>query len=206
MLRFTIILLIFLNSFPVLSQTVYVTETGHRYHQKDCIFLKESQNTIKLTDANELGYLACKRCYPNHKKKSSFKIEKNSVTPYLSFPYVLILIILTGGSITFWYLIWRQKSTNNDTVFLPEENKLLEILKKNEQGLDTFGLNSILEIEHKSQDSQRTTRTKFLKTLIQKLNTQHNIPDVIIRKQSKEDKRIIFYTLNPKLVGKLKSN
>ncbi len=207
MLRFTIILLIFLNSFPVLSQTVYITNTGHGNHQEKSIFLNASKIKITLLDTSKLGYSACSRCHPNDKKESSYNIERNSVTSYLSFPNVLIFLNGLGSSIMFWYFRSRQRSTKeNDIIFLDDEKKVLEILKINQQGLDTFGLNSILEIEHKSQDSQRTTRTKFLKTLIKKLNTQHNVPDGIIRKQSKEDKRIIFYTLNPKLVGKLKSN
>lgn len=207
MLRFILFLLLLSNSFLALSNTVYVTKTGHRYHKKDCGFLSAGSNTIKLSDASELGYLACSRCYPSNKNKSSYNIEKNSVNSFISFPNVLMFLIGIGGSLGFWYLKSKKRlNVKEDIVFLPEETKFLEILRKNEVGLDTYGLNSVLEIEHKSQDTQRTTRTKFLKTLIKKLNIQHNIPDGIMRIQSKEDKRIIFYTLNPTLLSKLKSN
>lgn len=43
---------------------VHVTDTGKKYHTKNCSFLKDSDREISLTDAVALGYEPCKVCHP----------------------------------------------------------------------------------------------------------------------------------------------
>ncbi|WP_251158690.1 hypothetical protein [Caniella muris] len=45
------------------SQTVYITDTGKKYHNRGCRHLKESQHPIALDDAVALGYGPCKHCH-----------------------------------------------------------------------------------------------------------------------------------------------
>lgn len=45
------------------SYTVYVTDTGSKYHRADCSYLKSS-HAISLEDALARGYTACSRCNP----------------------------------------------------------------------------------------------------------------------------------------------
>lgn len=45
------------------SMTVYVTNTGRKYHQDGCQYLRQSKNAIALDDAKALGYTACSRCW-----------------------------------------------------------------------------------------------------------------------------------------------
>jgi hypothetical protein len=57
----------------VLSQTVYTTKTGEKYHKSNCKYLKYSKKEISIKRAKELGYTACKVCKPtsvNTKKKA----------------------------------------------------------------------------------------------------------------------------------------
>lgn len=46
----------------------YITETGNKYHRKDCIFVKDKTNTHRMTkeefDTGE--YEPCKMCLPNN--------------------------------------------------------------------------------------------------------------------------------------------
>ena len=44
------------------SDTVYVTDTGTKYHKPNCSYLK-SKRAVTLSDALALGYDACSRCY-----------------------------------------------------------------------------------------------------------------------------------------------
>ena len=44
----------------------YITDTGNKYHEKDCIFVKEKENVYRLTeeDFNSGKYSSCKTCLP----------------------------------------------------------------------------------------------------------------------------------------------
>lgn len=44
--------------------TVYVTDTGTKYHNLGCQYLSESQNAITLSAAKAQGYGPCSRCNP----------------------------------------------------------------------------------------------------------------------------------------------
>ncbi len=46
------------------EQTVYVTNSGSKYHRNDCRYLKKSKKNIKLSKAKDNGYTACKVCKP----------------------------------------------------------------------------------------------------------------------------------------------
>lgn len=45
------------------SITVYVTNTGSKYHENGCQYLRESKIAISLSNAKAQGYDACSRCY-----------------------------------------------------------------------------------------------------------------------------------------------
>jgi competence protein ComEC len=49
---------------PGASSTVYITDTGEKYHSGGCSYLKESKHAIGLDDALSQGYTACSRCDP----------------------------------------------------------------------------------------------------------------------------------------------
>lgn len=44
--------------------TVYVTNTGERYHLSSCRHLRSSKHPISLADAKRRGYTPCKVCQP----------------------------------------------------------------------------------------------------------------------------------------------
>lgn len=48
----------------VFSQTVYITNTGAKYHKEGCRYLSKSKVAINLSDAISQGYGACKVCKP----------------------------------------------------------------------------------------------------------------------------------------------
>lgn len=48
----------------VFSQTVYVTNTGKKYHADGCQYLRKSQIAIDLQVAINKGYGACSKCSP----------------------------------------------------------------------------------------------------------------------------------------------
>lgn len=45
------------------SQTVYITNTGEKYHRDGCQYLRQSKIAISLYDAKNQGYTACSRCW-----------------------------------------------------------------------------------------------------------------------------------------------
>ena len=44
------------------SETVYVTDTGSKYHSAGCRYLKKSQSPMSLSEAKRQGYTACSVC------------------------------------------------------------------------------------------------------------------------------------------------
>lgn len=46
------------------SRTVYITDTGSKYHSSSCSYLKKSKRAISLNDAKSQGYTPCSRCNP----------------------------------------------------------------------------------------------------------------------------------------------
>lgn len=60
------ILILFLlgSTISVQAQTVYITNTGKKYHKKSCHHLKYSKKTIEYKEALRLGYEGCKICKP----------------------------------------------------------------------------------------------------------------------------------------------
>lgn len=76
MKKLSIILSIFiLTSISLVAQTVYVTNTGAKYHSSGCRYLSRSQIAISLSQALSQGYDACSICNPPTKviKKHSSK-------------------------------------------------------------------------------------------------------------------------------------
>lgn len=43
--------------------TVYITDTGSKYHRAGCRYLSQSSHSISLSSAKQLGYTACSVCY-----------------------------------------------------------------------------------------------------------------------------------------------
>ncbi len=45
------------------SQTVYITDTGKKYHRDGCQYLSKSKHAIDLEKAISSGYTACSKCW-----------------------------------------------------------------------------------------------------------------------------------------------
>ena len=45
------------------DDTVYITNTGRKYHRSGCRYLRESREGISLSKAEARGYTPCKVCY-----------------------------------------------------------------------------------------------------------------------------------------------
>lgn len=69
-------LIIFLLIFAcagLIAQTVYITNTGEKYHSSGCRYLSKSKNSIALSDALNQGFEACKVCKPTQTVKAEPK-------------------------------------------------------------------------------------------------------------------------------------
>lgn len=49
---------------PCDQVTVYVTNSGSKYHRAGCSYLNQSANAMSLCDAKAKGYGPCSRCDP----------------------------------------------------------------------------------------------------------------------------------------------
>ena len=59
----TILALIFsLGLSKLQAQTVYITESGKKYHAKNCTLVKTGKKGIALKEAIKQGYEPCKMC------------------------------------------------------------------------------------------------------------------------------------------------
>lgn len=45
------------------EETVYITNTGEKYHRDGCQYLSKSKHAISLSDAQARGYTPCSRCF-----------------------------------------------------------------------------------------------------------------------------------------------
>jgi hypothetical protein len=64
-------LLFFFLVTNVISQNVYITKTGKKYHNEGCTYLSKSKIPINLADAITKGYQPCKVCKPPTKVESN---------------------------------------------------------------------------------------------------------------------------------------
>ncbi len=80
-------LIVFLLSISKISaQTVFITETGKKYHSKNCSLAKKEGKAISLVEAKKQGYTPCTACGADkivekkEKKQKTEKPEKSSGT------------------------------------------------------------------------------------------------------------------------------
>jgi hypothetical protein len=62
------------------AQTVYVTETGKKYHAKNCDIAKTGKKGIELKEAKKQGYEACKICKVEQTQKVADKPKDKKTT------------------------------------------------------------------------------------------------------------------------------
>jgi len=57
------------------SQTVYVQESGKKFHLKNCSVAGTGKKGVKVSEAKKLGYEACKVCKPLEQKEENKKTQ-----------------------------------------------------------------------------------------------------------------------------------
>jgi hypothetical protein len=78
--KFTLIVFFAMLAHLVSAQTVYVTESGKKYHKKNCTIVKEGKKGIELKEATKQGYTACGTCKPDAKESTPAKKEEPKKT------------------------------------------------------------------------------------------------------------------------------
>ncbi|MBX2969856.1 MAG: hypothetical protein KF803_10840 [Cyclobacteriaceae bacterium] len=58
--------------------TVYITNTGEKYHKQTCKYLSKSSISIELTKAKENGYTACSVCKPGGTTTTTQPVKQNA--------------------------------------------------------------------------------------------------------------------------------
>lgn len=72
------IVALFLMTSKLNAQTVYITETGKKYHSKNCDVAKTGKKGIDLKEAKKQGYEACKVCKTETPAKVADKPKETS--------------------------------------------------------------------------------------------------------------------------------
>lgn len=89
MKRFSVLLFFFLFifSFQAFSQTVYIIDTGTKYHTENCRQLNQSKHKIELQKALDKGFTACQVCksggtsvQSSTQNKTNIKSDSNTKT------------------------------------------------------------------------------------------------------------------------------
>lgn len=75
-----LILLLFFVVTSSKAQTVYITESGKKYHAKNCDVAKTGKKGIELSEAKKQGYEACKVCKVSHETKEADKPKDKKTT------------------------------------------------------------------------------------------------------------------------------
>lgn len=65
-----IVFVLFLFGAQLKAQTVYVTETGKKYHAKNCDIVKTGKKGIELSEAKKKGLEPCKSCKVESESKT----------------------------------------------------------------------------------------------------------------------------------------
>ena len=65
-----IVFVLFLFGAQLKAQTVYVTETGKKYHAKNCDIVKTGKKGIELSEAKNKGLEPCKSCKVESESKT----------------------------------------------------------------------------------------------------------------------------------------
>jgi hypothetical protein len=71
--------------------------------------------------------------------------------------------------------------------------------------LNVNEINHILNINQRSQETQRKMRVKSIKEVNNKIATHYKIEEGIVRKDAEDDKRLKLYALQPELYQLLKA-
>lgn len=67
------VIALFLIGSKLTAQTVYVTETGKKYHAKNCDIVKTGKKGITLEEAKKKGLEPCKVCKVEAESKTADK-------------------------------------------------------------------------------------------------------------------------------------
>lgn len=59
---YAVIFFLFLCVSKTKAQTVYITESGKKYHAKNCTIAKTGKKGIELSEAKKQGFEPCKVC------------------------------------------------------------------------------------------------------------------------------------------------
>lgn len=68
------VLFFLLSAVKLKAQTVYITDTGKKYHAKNCSLAKTGKKGVELAEAKKMGYEACKNC----KAESEGEVKKKA--------------------------------------------------------------------------------------------------------------------------------
>jgi hypothetical protein len=204
-----ILYILFFISLPFhgFSETVYVTRTGHRYHKDDCYFLKNSKISKELSAAENAGYKACSICFGASGASTSTRTESSK---YLRYGAPIGGSVLLVGGLAYAYYRRRKwnfcrKTNFSETLTIYELSFLTTVLNDNEP-IDTNRLNSLLNLDDKTLDSQRKSRAKFLKVLNEKIADQFGVEDGVQRVASNEDRRIVYYSLDTDIIEEVRAS
>lgn len=75
-----LIILLFFAATSFKAQTVYVTESGKKYHAKNCDVAKTGKKGLELSEAKKQGYEPCKVCKVAQELKEADKPKNIKTT------------------------------------------------------------------------------------------------------------------------------
>jgi hypothetical protein len=204
-----ILYILFFISLPLhgFSETVFVTRTGHRYHKDDCYFLKSSKISKELSTAENAGYKACSICFGASEASIGYTNESSN---YLRYGAPIGGSLLVLGIIGYVYYRRRKwnfcRRTNFSETLTEYELSFLNIVLNDKEPIDTNRLNTLLNLDDKTLDSQRKNRAKFLKVLNEKISDQFGLEDGVQRVASNDDRRIVFYSLDADIIEEVRAS
>jgi hypothetical protein len=123
--------------------------------------------------------------------------EKDYSTYY--YGAIACLLLGLGG-----WLLLRNRSTKEIRLDAAEIKLLKRLLAEQNRPVSTQELNSLLDCDTKSQESQRRIRFMMIKQINEKIELHLGIHDCIERIPSEEDKRLTNYRLKQGTEKKIK--
>jgi hypothetical protein len=161
------------------------------------------QDTLIMFKAENEGPLQ-KLSISEIQKKATYVGKFYTTGIQLYWYYIGLLMII----ITIVILKWKGKEAleREDLIFTELEKKFLSKLLelKENQYLNTFEINDLLDATDKTQENQRKIRFNIISQINSKLKSKYNWENAIKRESLPEDKRLTIYMLDPVVIAELK--
>jgi hypothetical protein len=183
-----------------------IYESDNKLHYIEAnTYIKEDKIYCYWIKEDKIDELSINELLQQAKVIGPFYSKDSAWLSSLSIAFGIALLILCAY--LFYFKKRTRKKTNSSDIFNTLEKDLINAFLKldSDEYLNVNEINHILNINQRSQETQRKMRVKSIKEVNNKIATHYKIEEGIVRKDAEDDKRLKLYALQPELYQLLKA-